>query len=304
MVTGVISMDAARYHSDPCPVPSLSNSIANVLLNRSPAHAKLSHPRLNPNFKPTESSRFDLGTAAHDLILEGGTQKICVIDPQDYPSRPTKADPNGSIPAGWTNKAIREARDMARSRGLVPLLPWEDAQIRNMVRAAFAFIAESELAGIFAQGKPEQTLIWREGETWCRSRLDWLSNDRTIILDYKTCQSAEPEAFIRHLGAMNYDLQSAFYTRGVQACTDSQAPDFVFFAQEITPPYLCSLVSLSAAYKQIAEAKYRRAVDLWGQCLESDIWQGYPSRICYAEPPAWALREFEDHEADTLTLGD
>src|SRR4051812_43711235 len=100
MKTAVYDCIAAEdYHRDICPEPSLSNSLAGILLSRSPKHAWLAHPRLNPNYKPEESKVFDKGSAAHALLLEG-IDLMEVIDPADYPGE------RGGIPVGFTNKPI------------------------------------------------------------------------------------------------------------------------------------------------------------------------------------------------------
>jgi len=275
-MSNIVQMSADEYHADPSPVPSLSNSVANVLLTKSPFHAWLSHPKLNPNYKPDESSRFDLGSAAHAVLLEGDNTKICVVDATD-----------------WRTKAAKEQRDEARKNGLLPILAKHDFAVKAMVKAAKLFVAQSELAGVFNQGKPEQTIMWQEGKTHCRSRLDWLTDDHKIILDYKTADSAAPEAFIRQIGRMGYDLQSAFYTCGVTAATGS-TPKFIFLVQEIEEPYACSLVSLSNAYLELALSKYQTAVRTWQECMDANTWPAYPNRVCYAEPPAWAIKEFEE----------
>ena len=275
-MSNIVQMSAEAYHADPAPVPSLSNSVANVLLNRSPYHAWLAHPKLNPNYKSDESSRFDLGSAAHAVLLEGDSTKICVVDAAD-----------------WRTKAAKEQRDQARQNGLLPILAKHDFAVKAMAKAAKLFVSQSELAGVFDQGRPEQTIMWQEGNTHCRSRLDWLADSHKIILDYKTTDSAEPEAFIRQIGRMGYDLQAAFYTAGVEAATGDR-PLFVFLVQEIEEPYACSLVSLSNTYMELACEKYVRAVKMWDECLSANRWPAYPSRVCYAEPPAWAIKEFEE----------
>jgi hypothetical protein len=43
-----LDVAANDYHADPCPAPSFTQSIAKVLLEKSPAHARLAHPRLCP----------------------------------------------------------------------------------------------------------------------------------------------------------------------------------------------------------------------------------------------------------------
>ena len=43
---GIHDIPPREYHADPCPAPSLSRSIAKLLVERSPAHAYAAHPRL------------------------------------------------------------------------------------------------------------------------------------------------------------------------------------------------------------------------------------------------------------------
>src|SRR5262245_50563917 len=68
---GIYDIPLAEYLADPCPAPSLSASIAHILLSQSPRHAWEAHPRLNPHYEPEEAEAFDLGTAAHAYLLEG-----------------------------------------------------------------------------------------------------------------------------------------------------------------------------------------------------------------------------------------
>lgn len=298
---GIYTIGSDEYHADPCPEPSLSNSLAKVMIGQSPRHAWLQHPRLNAKYRPSESSRFDLGTAAHDLILEGGTAKICVINPEDYRSKPTKAEPEGSIPKGWTNSAIRAARDEARSNGLVPVLPWDNMALQDMVKEAQDFIARTELSDIFSQGKAEQTIVWREDGAWCRARADYLTDDRKIILDYKTTTNAEPDFFCRRvLCQMGYDFQDQFYSRCVMLAADVEMPKFVFLAQEIEAPYCCSLVAADPMMRELAAIEVERAISMWKSCIGNSVWPAYSTRIHWASPPAWKISQAHDDEAEDI----
>jgi hypothetical protein len=73
---------AALYHSDPAEQPSLSSSIAKTILSKTPRHAWLEHPRLNPAAAIVdEDDKFNLGSVAHELILrKGGGFDICDFD--------------------------------------------------------------------------------------------------------------------------------------------------------------------------------------------------------------------------------
>lgn len=276
MEQGIHNLSAEQYHADPCVEPSLSSGIGKILVQESPRHAWIAHPRLNPNHNPIDSSRFDLGSAAHELILEGTQAKVCVIDADD-----------------WRTKAAKEKRDEARANGLFPILAKHNIALTQMVDVAKRFIDSSPLKGIL-QGKPEQSVIWKDEGIWCRCRPDIVGN---VMLDYKTTDSAEPSTFERGMSSLSYDFQAGFYRRGWTAVTGERIR-FVFLAQEITPPYACSLVEMSEAYFEIADAKVSKAIKLWGDCLRNDRWPAYPAVIHQATPPMWAMKQHEQNLVD------
>lgn len=271
---GLHSLSADLYHSDPCPRPSLSSSIANILITQSPAHAWLAHPRLNPHFKREADSRFDLGSAAHAMLLERDESKIVRADAAD-----------------WRTKAAKEARDAAAANGQYAILERQYQDVQRMVTAAQSYIATTELRGIFENGVAEQSLVWQEDGVWCRARPDLISADRAIVLDYKTTESAAPADFARQIGRLGYDCQSQWYTRGMAAIDERVT--FIFLVQEIEPPYACSLISLANAYKAVGDAKVHRALRLWSDCTLRNAWPGYSWRVLYAEPPVWEVAESE-----------
>lgn len=298
LVAGIHTMPAEVYHADPSPEPSLSASLAKIIYGQSCLHAWLAHPRLNPDYVRVEKDEFDLGTTAHDLLLENGTAKICVINPEDYPSEPKKKGEPGTIPKGWTNNAIRAARDQARENGLVPILPANHARVKAMVEEARRFIETTELAGIFGDGAPEQSMFAQYEGAWIRCRSDWITEDRRIILDYKTTdRSANPESWIRSsLFSLGYDIQAAanLLLNGLTA--GPRDAKFVFLVQETEFPYMCSLVGASPSVVETGRRKFDIAVRMWADCLELETWPGYGSQIAWAEVPPWELARIEERE--------
>jgi len=274
LTPGMHNLSMEIYQADPCPKPSLSSGIANILLTQSPAHAWLAHPRLNPAYQREFDSRFDLGSAAHTALLERDESKIVIVEADD-----------------WRTKAAREARDAAQADGRYAILARQYADVQKMVSAAHSYIQSTELRGIFDTGSPEQSLVWQEGDVWCRARPDLLSADRRAMLDYKTTDSANPEVFIRQIPRMGYDGQASWYSRGMEAI--GHDTEFIFLTQEITEPYSCSLVGLSNAYKEVARLKVERALRIWRECTETNRWPAYPTEICYAEPTAYQLADLE-----------
>lgn len=275
-------MPMAEYLADPCERPSLNSSTLGKLINRSPLHAWTGHPRLNPRYRSHESDAFDYGTAAHALFLEGTEDGLVIVEADD-----------------WRTKAAREAKQAAHAAGKTPLLTRQVAQVRTMVEASRQALQASELAGI--EWTNELTMIWHEGDAPCRARMDSLSADTRIILDYKTTENANPDAFSRSLFSYGYDLQAAFYLRGLEALGHEGA-QFVFLAQETEPPFACSLIGLDPACLAIAQERVRYGIELWKRCVRSGDWPGYPNRVAWLEPPAWYASQARSWE-EMMELG-
>lgn len=274
MTPGLLDIPATEYHADPCPTPSLSSGLAKVLIGKSPKHAWLAHPKLNPNYRERFNGDFDLGTAAHAALLEGNRAKICVIDAAD-----------------WRTNAAKEKRDEAYANGLTPILAKHNVAVTRMVDAAKAYVERTELKGIFQDGEPEQVIVWQEDGLWFRAMMDWLKTDRSIIIDYKTTEDASPDTFSRQISRMQYDFQRSFYLRGMRAL--GYDPEFLFLAQETGGAHECTLHGVSPALEAYADFQVERAIQLWRKCLESDEWPGYPTQVCWATPTNWQMAEME-----------
>jgi hypothetical protein len=214
---------------------------------------------------------FDIGTVAHSALLLG--ESSChIVDAPD-----------------WRSKAAKEERDRARELGLVPLLACHAESVDAMVATVHpqleAFDADPAL---FADGKPEQTLIWDEDGVTLRARADWLHDDCSAIDDLKTTSgSAHPQDWThRRLWDIGADIQAAFYMRGLRALAGSE-PRFRFCVVESTPPYAVSVVGLAPSALELASEKVDYAIATWRECMEAGEWPAYMSRVAYAETPAW-----------------
>lgn len=285
---GLYQMTHEQYLADPVETPSLSSSIAATLLDESPRHAWQAHPRFNPSTEPEVRAEFDLGSAAHAVMLND-ERVIQVIDADSYRTNAAKAE-----------------RAAAYDAGKIPILRDKWPEVQAMVAAGRAQIAaHRECPSLFlpGAGKPEQTLVWREGDVWCRCRLDWLPTDRLIFPDLKTTgASANPEAFARRIFDMGYDVQLAFYRRGIRAILGIERPTFVFVVIETKPPYALSVVGLDPAALDFADKRVDEALATWDWCLKNDRWPGYAARICWAEVPGYVESRQAARELNRETM--
>lgn len=275
--SGIYELSHEIYHGDSFPAPALSAGVIKDLVLKTPLHAWIKHPALNPSYVEETSDSFDIGTAAHAMLLEG-VDKMAFIDAAD-----------------WRTNEAKAKRDKARLDGLIPLLPHQYASVHQMVNAAKAFIGASNVGvrDLCAEGVSESSWVWMEGETWMKIRPDWISHDKTLIIDYKTTgQSADPDGIAKMILSMGYHLQESFYRRGVQALT-GEMPRFVFLFQETSEPYLCSFISLSGQFTEMADWRVNGAIETWQECLAKNNWPAYPLLVCYPELPGWALAQYQ-----------
>lgn len=271
---------ADDYHSD----PALSSGIAKLLVDRSPAHAWTAHPVLNPNWEREAEDKFDIGTAAHRLLLEG-EDCMSIWDGKQE----------------WRTAEAKAFKEEARAAGKVPVLIAQAERVNAMVEIAKMQFAhyEPDLM-LFRGGKPEVTIRWEDDHgVHCRARIDWLHDETFAVDDYKTTTaSADPRKWERTMYGMGADLQVAFYLRGLRKLFGMPADDshWRFVVQESYPPYALSVVTLAPSAIALANDKVQKAIDLWALCMEKDFWPAYPQRVSSIEVPTWEEARWLERE--------
>lgn len=272
-------IDEAIYHADPCPEPSLSASLAQVLLGQSALHAWTKHPRLNPNFRPDHDEAMDKGTAAHTMLLGRG-KTIATVDAPD-----------------WRTKAARAERDHARALRLVPVLANDYADAAAMAHVVSDALANTPgCSSAFLVGEPERVLVWKEKcGIYCRAMLDWHS-PKGDLWDYKTGRSsANPLAAGARASDMGWDLKQAFYVRGLRAL-GLPFRSMRFVCQENYPPYAVSVIELDKELVDLGERVAERAILTFANCLKTGHWPSYAPIIHRVTAPPWAMNRHIERE--------
>ncbi len=281
MSARLIDIPEDQYHADPCDKPSLSNSIAKMIVEETPLQAYLKHPKLGGKKQEGEEeevSKFDMGKAAHAYLLQG-INNMVIVD----------AD-------SWRTKAAKEERDTAQSAGKFPLLRSQYNSVVLMAKAAHGYIERTPDFGMqLSDGYAEQTLIWAEDTPFPkRARLDWISKQGCTVLDYKTTKCGlRYDEIRRHIEQMGYDMQDVFYSDGVRELKGRE-PRFIFLFQSTEAPYICQMYSLDVAFRHTAREKVDYATRMWEQCLTEGYWPGSVNRILSLEPSPWSQANWDE----------
>lgn len=303
---GFYQITATTYHSDPCPEPSLSSSIAWEIepSNRkagSPAHAKLTHPRLGG--VPKESSdEMRFGSICHSILLgTGGVFKIA----------PTFKTKQGKLSEGFKTDEGQQWKSDCESEGILPILPSEHKSAMECVSKWREQIDAFGLSYLIDQSdkRPcefEQVVIWKEvklanndggdhQEVWCRAMLDIFYLRKGEIWDLKTTGSVHPKKIIGKIVDDGLHLRSEFYKRGVEAVLPELKGKvkFGFLFCSTKAPFLVTPVEqLDGRFRHVGRAQSLQSIQTFGECLRNDSWPGYVSRpIPNLECPSWVFKE-------------
>jgi len=280
----------ADYRADPCPSPSLTQSLCKILIERSPQHAWTECPRLNPLFEPNDDTKFDVGNAAHRLILGRGKDFEIV-----------KA-------ADWRTKAAQEAREKAADQGKIGILEHQFAQAVEMEFAARKQLdRHQDAADAFTAGDAEVMIAWEEDGIWFRSLIDWLHTDLRTVDDYKsTGMSIAPHVLGMRAEAAGWHVQAAFIERGLDILDAAGAGRrlYRFIAQETDKPNALNVVHMDEHWLTMGRKKVQRGADLWRVCIETGHWPAYPRKAIIPEYPVYAESRWLDREINEFSKPD
>lgn len=125
-------------------------------------------------------------------------------------------------------------------------------------------------------GEHEVSLFWTDEDTGikCKCRPDSLNDKLKIVVDYKTCDNAETQHFMRKAIDLGYDLQASYYLDGVKATTGLDCI-FVFIAQEKKPPYAVNILQADDVFIRSGRQLYKDMLATYKECTETGNWWGY-----------------------------
>lgn len=287
---GIVDVSPEAYHVDSTtPVPSLSSTMARILLNRTPLHAWAASPRLQREFphvdrapaQPKESDAFDIGRACHAILLgRGGSIDVVLAD-------------------DWAKKVAREQRAASREAGRTPLLLAQYEGAMRMAEAARRVLGEAKLE---LDPNRSEVAAYAEIEgVLCRVMIDNAPAWPTApLIDYKTCEDASPEACLKSVQAYGYDFQWQWYREVWQAATGERRR-LLFLFGEKSPPHEHQIIELyegrgEGDWSQDAAEKCSEARRIFRNSLETGEWPGYPVRIATLHAPQWHRSRWADKQ--------
>lgn len=126
-----------------------------------------------------------------------------------------------------------------------------------------------------------------------RCRFDRLL-DSGLAIDVKTTTDASPGGFSRAIMSYSYHMQAALYMDVWEWATGSKLEGFAFLAMEKTAPFAIGAYVLDAESIEVGRAAYRRALNIYAECLDTGEWPAYGDEPELIGIPSWAINQYED----------
>lgn len=205
-----------------------------------------------------DSAAFQLGRAAHTLILEGRERferEYAVGGP---------INPKTGQPFGSNTKAFAQ---WANHRGKPVLTDSDAALIEQMAASVHQHLFAREL---LCDGVAEGVVRCQCVGHACQGRIDWINPlpDRGIV-DLKTC--ATIDTFEHDFRTFEYAHQLAFYRAIVRCVTGISAPVHII-AIEKREPFRCGVWQVLSAVLDEAQRENTEAMHELARCRETGVW--------------------------------
>lgn len=158
--------------------------------------------------------------------------------------------------------------------------------IHNMLKE------KNMISNILRKGVKEQSLWVKDPETGVTlaCRPDFIAEDTGYCIDLKTTRDASPGFFTNEIFSTKgrfYLLQSSHYTHCLKTAGVSDGKAFIFIAIENLEPFDMRVYAIDEGALSAGDEWRKRLTEQYAECLETDIWPGYPDTCFPTTIPSW-----------------
>jgi exodeoxyribonuclease VIII len=267
MNTGILSLPEKQYRE----AEGISKSALDYIAPpRTPAHFKAYIDGLL-RIETTPAMR--LGQMIHRAILEPETVSgAWVVKPEGMK---------------FTTK---EGKEWQAAQTL-PIITSSEADIIAGMRESVW--SHPAVKRVLANAKTECSLF-ASGEDGVlrKARIDALPESGNVIVDIKSCQSADADMMAKSVASYRYDVQAAYYLDLCQLLGIDKT-EFLFVCVEKTPPYAVAVYALDQQAIEWGRKQYQRDLAAVKHCMAEDHWPSFTQDITTLGLPAWAAKQAE-----------
>ncbi len=253
----------------------------------------------NMEVLPRNTDHFELGTFAHQAILEPSKFEKVIVEPKA--SRGQIAGvcsliefycelltiPQTTIfstmKLGELKERLAELEAEAAARGYTAINA-EYASIIRAMRVSFATYGGGILPKMMRFVKTETSMYGKDRSTGLNVKIrpDGLLLEENFginaILSVKTTSATSVEAFMRDCAKFRYELAEGMYLKVASEITGRKFSATVMVMAQTVIPYQVAVLYWDAEDLEIGKYKYVQALDIVSQCRAADHWPGFDAK--------------------------
>ena len=188
------------------------------------------------------------GNAGHCLILE--TDRFH----QTYVPAPQGLRFRGEL----GKKRWKAFEDQHPGKTVLPRNLWD-----QLMASARVIAVHPKVSSWMEEGYGEASVFWQDPEFQlsCKARLDWYNPSRNMVLDFKFSNNGNESYCRKQMKQNHYDLQGAWYCRGI-AQVQGSFPDYVLIFVESVKPHRIQEFIFSREEIMEGESKIQKALNI------------------------------------------
>lgn len=292
-------MNTGIIHNEPIGDYHGSDAVSSTrLMDMRPCPAYFHGRHIAKSIPGPKSDAFDLGNAAHWLILEGrgALESRTVLQPATYPSFSQHKIPLFLGDKPWNN-AANFCKDWCANQGDLVVLSAEDFALVDKMAAAVG--ENPDAAALLSGGESEVTFRVQHPAFAVQCRADHWHDGTQTIVDLKTCETIE--RFKSEYFRLRYYMRAAFYREVVGIVIGvkhlATMPAFAFVAVEKSAPHRCEVFEPSEGDLELGRNEMLADLKTLRECIESGRWEGSKLGVQPIELTAWQRKIAEANAA-------
>lgn len=172
---------------------------------------------------------------------------------------------------------------------------FKPAEIETAQAMAEAVRTHGLVAPYLAGGLFEHAVLWTDPETGlpCKARPDWIIPDQRILIDLKTCVSADARRFGAAAARYGYHLQCAMYEAAITYGLGWAPNKVKIVAVEKDPPHEVSVFDVPREALDAAAEEVCGLLRMVQGCRQTNTWPGRYLEEQQLQLPAYIYGEVE-----------
>lgn len=261
-------MTAEQYHA----YPAVSNSRISDFIEDPRLYY---HKWLSGNYKPKAEKHFEIGSAAHEILLRNSHDRIAVI-PEDVLAK--NGAKSGNAWKQWS----------AENSGKIQLKSKDYAAVLRCCEVVRQHPAASQVLAY--SGDCEYPMSAEFMGMHCKCCFDKLcrTSEGHLIVDFKTTEGGSTaNKFVKSVASYGYYRQAAFY-KTIAQLNGLEIYDFIFLVVSITEPYTVDLFRLDEEFIDMGMQEIDEAMIELIERTENNDWSGRGAdQVVSLSPPSF-----------------